>query len=694
MRDPFWSQRTESSGRFATAEDWRWLAGRQHRQRHRHRRHRPARRCRARPIAILCGCVGLMVLVVSLSSLAVVTAYQSYHRDTALAQEGMQSLQTAEIMVKKLAHDPFDAQSATKARQAFATALHDFSQLGADLNQLPGAATAVPKYGVLLSAAQHLVPFAVTVSQAGVIGCNALMLLAAHLANPLDTAARGIMMPDLTVLDQDVAQLQRLLNTAADQIAQLPPADLQADPRIGPAITTFRTALPGLQLVLQNVQTMLSVAPVLLGIGKPASYLLEQLDSTELRPGGGFIGTYGIATVANGRLANIFMTDVDLLDRPFEFAGGTIPFPPAYRWFPLAPTWSLRDSNLDADFPTAARYAEQIYHIEGGNVPLQGVIAITPWFIESALHITGPIYVSEYHETITAQNLIDRIHYHQLRAEEGADYVPAPGGHSSLRKRFTELLFEHFLARVRQVAPTAMPQFVQLLAHSLQTKDIQIYLNADAAEALLQRNHVAATIRAPAGDSLFVVDANIIANKANDFMTYTLHDQVTIDSAGTAVHHTTLTYAWPLSAASSQNDYGVTDLYRDYLRVYVPPGSSLQAQDGWAPQGTSVAFGREVWAGIFTLPYGQTKTIALTWRVPHAATKDATGWHYRYLLQRQAGVTWHLNLQMALPACAGQLSLQPPLHALKREPGGQVGGSLTQFLTTDLNIGVSYSCSR
>ncbi len=139
---------------------------------------------------------------------------------------------------------------------------------------------------------------------------------------------------------------------------------------------------------------MLPALPTLLGIGTPAHFLLEILDSTELRPGGGFIGNYGIATFHGGRLTTAHITDTYLLDKPFESAGHTIPYPPAYSWFAhyLAPSsWSLRDSNLDADFPTAARYGESNYEREGGNVPLQGVIAITPSFIEQVLNITGPI---------------------------------------------------------------------------------------------------------------------------------------------------------------------------------------------------------------------------------------------------------------------------------------------------------------
>jgi hypothetical protein len=468
---------------------------------------------------------------------------------------------------------------------------------------------------------------------------------------------------------------------------QLQPSDLQVDPRLGPALATFRANLTDIQTGLQKIQSFLSIAPTLLGIGQPASFLIEQLDSTEIRPSGGFIGSYGIATFANGQLTNIQMSDTYLLDNAFLDTGQSISYPPAYEWFPLVPSWSLRDSNLDADFPTAAQYAEQLYHTEGGTVSLQGVIAITPWFIKDALKITGPIYLPEYDETITPQNFIDRIHSHQLNEEWQGGDVPSPDGHSSVRKRFTEILFEYFFTRVRQVAPTAMSQFVSLLYTSLHTKDLQIYFNAGAGEDLLQQYQVASTIQAPTGDSLFIVDANINANKSNSFITYTLQDQVAIHASGNAVHHTTLTYSWSDSPESKQNDYGNKSSYIDYIRIYIPPGSTLLTQNGWSPHRTSIAFNRKVLAGTFTIPSGQTGVVSLNWVVNGAATHDANGWHYHYLVQRQPGITWHQNLQVTLPSCTRSAHSSDKLAFNK---GGS--GTLNQDLTTDLNVDVSYNC--
>jgi len=610
-------------------------------------------------------------------------AYKAdYHRYIALAQTGVQHLRTAETLLKGLSKTPLDARIVVQAQHEFAAASTAFVQLDNGLKSLPGISLSVPGYGARLRAALHLLPLAIEVSQVGVVACNTLNLLISRFHDPLNTQAQGLTMANFTIIENTFQQIKTSLNHIIDQVHHLQPADLQADPRFSNLSATFKKDIPPLQTWLALVEKLLPLAPTLLGIGTPANYLVEILDATELRPGGGFIGNYGIVTLSGGRLTSAHITDTYLLDKAFTAAGHSIPYPPAYTWFDLAPaSWSLRDSNLDADFPTAARYAEQDYRLEGGSVPVQGVIAITPALIQRALAITGPISVPEYRETVTTQNLVDRIHYYQLGpGREGSD-TPSPDGRSSVRKHFTSLLAEHFLARVHQLPSSALPKFFHLMLSSLSSKDVQIYLNPNVAEDLLQQDHLDAAIQSPVDDSLFVVDANISPSKANQFITNTMDDQVTIDQKGNALHHTTLSYSW----VTNGEIYG-SSVYRDYLRVYVPPGSILQMQDGWQSY-TSKAFGREVWAGLFTLSYGQIRTITLTWMVPGVAKKDAKGWHYQYVLQRQAGARWTLHLQITLPSCA----------VMKNKWGGLVSNNkqratLGQSFNKDLDVGVDYVC--
>src|SRR5260370_37724852 len=131
--------------------------------------------------------------------------------------------------------------------------------------------------------------------------------------------------------------------------------------------------------------------------------------------------------------------------------------------------------------------------------------------MQGLLNVTGPIDMRpQYNETVTAQNLVERIHCHQLGKDpksgcipEGRDDVKSPDGHSSQRKHFTSYLAEHLMARVRQLtaSPSAFSGLSKLITSSLHAKDIQVYLNASPAESLLQRYHFSSAIQPPPGDN-------------------------------------------------------------------------------------------------------------------------------------------------------------------------------------------------
>jgi hypothetical protein len=632
-------------------------------------------------------------------ALAASAGMSAYHRAT----DGMAHLKEGEKLLQGLASTGYSVTTVQQARSEFAVGQSDFNQVGATLNGVPGSADAVPFAGSKLKAVRNLSSLAGNFSQIGISACDALVILLGAFSNPFGSAGSagkssppqgGLTAADLTTIQSKLTAISALLNDSTAQLNALQPGDLSFDPSIGAQLDKIKTQLPTIQADLQEAQAFLGVAPTILGIGTPTNYLVELLDSTELRPGGGFIGNIGVMTLGNGILSSLHVEDVDLLDRPFQFAGGTIQLPTQYQWFPFAfPNnmgWSVRDSNLDADFPTDARNAQTNYRLEGGTVKTQGVISITPWVIQKALAITGPIYVPEFKETVTPSNLVNLIHLHQLGPGHGSDYVPDPASLSSQRKKFTAFLFDHFMARVKQILSAKRSQFVRLALDAFSTKDVQIFFNNSVAEQILQKHSYASMIEAPTtGDSLLVVDANVIANKANDFISYTMTDKVSIDANGVATHKLTLAYNWPVSAASSANDYGSKYFYRDYVRVYVPPQASLLSQSGWAYNGQSKGFGRLVFAGYLSLWYGGSQTITLSWKTPNAAVKSGSSWTYQELVQHQAGNIWTASMQLSLPSCGKVTGVTAPWKATTNADGATFKGNLT----VDETYTTTYSCA-
>jgi uncharacterized protein DUF4012 len=631
-----------------------------------------------------------LVAVLLCSLVSVPIGLVQYFQASALASSGVRHLRTAVTDLNKLSQNPFDKVATAQAHQELDAGIADFNQLDRTLNQIPGALTAVPGIGSRLVGAKRLIPIAVQGATAGTIVCDALTLLSSKLRNPLDATSQGLSQEDLTTLGKYLDQIQAIFTNVTAQINALTPSDLALDPRLGPGIAQFREQLPKLQQLMQDAKTFLGAAPTILGVGTPSTYLVTVMDSTEIRPGGGFIGNYGTMNISGGRLSDVHITDVDLLDRPFEAAGGFIPKPSQYSFFSLVPAWSFRDANLDSDFPTSAQNSLTNYKKEGGTADVQGVIAITPWLVRDAMKLTGPITVNEYNnEVVTSDTLVNAIHHHQLGANHGNDTIPDPESGSSQRKRFTALLFDDFFKQLKAIAAKDSGPVVKLFINAIRTKDIQFYsTNADA-EKVLVNNHLGSAIEAPkTGDSFFLVDSNQTPNKANYFIAVTRQETITIDADGNAKHDLTLTFNWPKSDEAINNTYGIRTQYVDYIRVFAPPTSQLASQKGWTNTTTGNRFDRIFWGGRFLMNYGTTATVTLSWTVPKVAVNSGNAWTYQYLAQRQAGITWTHDTKIVLPSCA-HIAGTPSGLVVQNPTTLGAKGPLSQ----DTTFEVKYTCS-
>ncbi len=386
----------------------------------------------------------------------------------------------------------------------------------------------------------------------------------------------------------------------------------------------------------------MQVAPDLFGIGKTTTYLAELLDTSERQGAGGFITAYGTLGMQQGQLASLALNDTYLLDTPYQASHST-PLPAADAWFPLTTNWGLRDANLEPDFPTAAKAAEQLYTAEGGGSKVDGVIAFTPTFFENVLTITGPVQIPELNDQIDETNLVDRLHFYQF-ARSAGDTVPAselnaPNG------QFPALLGKYLLEKLRQQTPAATLAILQEVVLGQGTKDVQIYLNNSQAEQSLLKAHKGGAVESPKGDGLLVVDTSISGNKASSNIDQVQQDNVILDNQGNAIHHLVITYHW----TGTDPVYG-SSTYTDFVRVYVPTSSQIQGYSGFTNFATSTAYGRTVYSGTFDLTSRKQVQLTLTYTVPHAVQDQQSQQHYALLVQRQVSDPLsRLTLTLILP---------------------------------------------
>jgi hypothetical protein len=655
----------------------------------------------------------LLVLALGISGAAIEVGLTVSHLRTTL-QAGEQHVSAAEALATQLSASPLDHTLLTNLRHEVAAAEQDFRQAQADLTPLaPGGV--IPGLGTKVADAQALLVMAVALSGGGRTLLDAAMPVLDGIRSPLAPAPTATPTPtphstatptptappapqltvaQLTTLSQAVQTFTGDLATAAAARSRIHDNGASLDQSLPHLLARYDAAVPTLQHLVDDAGALTAAAPVLLGVTHPASYLVEILDETELRGGGGFIGNYGLISVTGGRVVSTSVRDSYLLDDAY-LASHSRAFPPNYSWFRLAPSMGLRDSNLAPDFAYNAQLAERIFSEESGQ-SVVGVVAFTPAFIARLLTITGPVLVPGYNVTVNSQNLVSTIHYYQfLTGDQG---VPSSDGISSVRKHFTAVLGDAVFARVRSLPPSDLHRLLSLASDGLKSKDLQVYLDDAGAEAVLMREHLANTlVSAPPpapgasattptepGDTLAFVDNNIGVNKAYLYVTQAIADDVTLQANGASRHSLTVRYVY-----HPTGDVHGQPTFADEVQVFVPTGSTFAGQSGLnAVDPAGQAYGRAVFGGRISLAPNTSRTVTLSWSVPAAPGVAASATPgYRLLVTRQAGSVCTFAIAIHLPSAAANVQPTAPLAVTSGVASYKTSGPLSG----DLNLLVHWN---
>lgn len=614
---------------------------------------------------------GALILLVLFSLSGTIDAMIRISRARAEASDAVLHVHNIEALAPS-SHDLgklLNPATLQRMEQELLAAQHDFALLHSDLGDpggtffiaahAPGTSSTIHSAAVLADAANEaclagldLVKSALMLTSILKAGVFASSSNTSTIPTPGTPQPPRLDATTLALLQHNIEGALSHLNTAVSyaQSADLSviPASL-LKPKQVDQIHQLLTNWPQIQTQLAEVDIWVKAAPELLGVSAPENFLLELMDRSELRSTGGFIGNYAVMTIKNGQIQPFTLSDVYLLDIPFMTIVPLRP-PSQYPWWPF-PDFGLRDTNISGNFPTAAQAGMTFLNLEGGGT-VQGVIALTPPTIARILKIIGPIYVSDYNQTVTDKNLEQLIHYYQQTlAYDPVTNLPASDQVSSSRKRFTALLARAFMGKLHGLPTSKFVDIVKAMITSLQTKDLEIYLNNKSVEALLAKHHIDSTITQGPGDGVTVIDSNVGFNKGSQFTDVRYTDHISLDAQGTAMHDLTITYNFKATDPSIL--FGV-DRYRTYLRVYTPANAKLISVSGLDFGSNEINAsdepGRQMWGGYVNVRDGQPYSLHFVWSAPNSATADKDGhWHYQLTFQHQAGSNQQLVLTITEP---------------------------------------------
>ena len=354
-------------------------------------------------------------------------------------------------------------------------------------------------------------------------------------------------------------------------------------------------------------------------IGAEKTFLVLFQNNLELRPGGGFIGSFGVVKTAGGKIADIQVFDTGVYDNNIPNAQ----IPPA----PLADilgieSWKMRDSNWSPDFRENAQEAEYFYKLGGGTENIDGVIAVNTDTLNSILSITGPVKIDDYPGEYNDQTAILQLEY---QVEKG---FQQQGIEKVQRKNVMQDLAKILIQKIHNFRFSQQLELAQKFEDHLKKKDIQFYFKNETLENEVMNLGWGGYIKPATGDYLMLVDANLNSLKSDYCIQRRINYAVDL-SGDLPAAELNITY----SHVCRTKDWMTSD-YRDWMRIYAPQGSILENAAGQQGEAkTSEELGKNVFGMLVFVPIGQSQTVSLKYQLPVAVKKNP----YNLMLQKQSG---------------------------------------------------------
>ncbi|MDP2683860.1 MAG: DUF4012 domain-containing protein [bacterium] len=408
-------------------------------------------------------------------------------------------------------------------------------------------------------------------------------------------------------------------------------------------ISPLQEKIPQLQHGIDVAISASQILPWIGGHPDTNTYLFLLENNSEIRPTGGFIGTYGILKVKNGDIQSFTTDNTYNLDEPAKDWVFEDPPWPLTRYNAVH-NWYFRDSNWSPDYPTAAQKAEYFYDLERGpEKNINGVIAVTPTFIQSLLNLTGPITVSGLE--FDSDNLVDTLQYQVDRGflSQGLD--------ESERKEIIGVLSKEILDRVLELPRSKWPDLWKIFNKDIEEKQILIYSKDESIQNFIEKENWGGKIYNPIGDYLAIIDANLASLKTDPYVKRTINYSINRDGNNFIAnleikYNNTAKITWK------------TTRYRTYTRVYVPKGSNLLTSTGAMVDckineegdiSKEEELEKSVFGAFICVEPGEEKTIVFKYILPATLNDEFDNLKYQLMIQKQAGASNHeLNLNINL----------------------------------------------
>lgn len=582
---------------------------------------------------LIAGCVFLVLL-----SILGLISYQPGKRAIQAAQAGKTSFIAAQTSI--------EAQDFSAASESLQQAIDSFREAKKNLNFLAWLRI-VPIAERQYRAASHLLTAGIKIGDAlfDVTEFGRMTIEPFRTGSQLSLAS--LTQNDKREILKKMTEAQPMLAEAADQtiaaeseINKIPGSGLMR--QLNDAVAPIQEKLPLVKNAITEVASLSKTIPLLAGYPTQKTYLFLLENNTELRPTGGFIGTYGILKVKDGEIATFNTDNIYNLDVPAEKFLNVEPPEPMVKYL-KSTNWYLRDSNWSPDFPESAEKALWFYQQERGTEKnFDGAIAVTPTFIESLIELTGDLQVQGI--TFTKENFIDTLQY---QVEQG---YYRQGISESERKEVIGSLAQILLDRILALPQSEWDDLWTTFIKDVERKQILIYLKDPELQSIIDSENWGGSVKPTNGDYLMLIDANMAALKSDPGVKRQISYDVSL-RGDEAIANLRIVYT---------NGGTITwksTRYRSYTRIYVPLGSKIISSNGFmtndrlqngvpADAEVGTELDKTVFSGFIAVEPKESGTLEISYSLPQSVYELIKEKNYSLDIQKQAGTSSHqLNVK-------------------------------------------------
>ncbi|MBT3356090.1 DUF4012 domain-containing protein [bacterium] len=466
------------------------------------------------------------------------------------------------------AKDQLRGQDFLSAKTSFASAVEEFESAQKELDRIGGDMLNV--FSTLpilsrLSSGKNVVDAGNELTKAAKELSSAIEVLS-ELKNPFSFEEEGSesqqsMLDMFKVMQEKLSVAEESLTKAEKDLSLVDIEDLPSEYQ-----DKFRKIKGTLPMVLSMIRTFEQNSEIfleLLGHNGPRKYLLLFQNNQEMRATGGFIGSYGILHISNGKIKKLLIEGIYNPDGQLKY--DVVPPLPIQK---ISASWSTHDSNWFPHFPTTAEKVAMFYEYTGGPT-VDGIITMTPTVLQRMLEITGPIEMEDYNTTVNTENFIEATQY-----EVEVDYDKTENKPkqflADLAPRIITSLFE-----ARDVGDASMT--LEMFSDMLKERHIMLYsMNNDVQSAIAGQGWSGGILKTEK-DYLMVINSNINGFKTDGVIDETITHNSKIAEDGTITN----TVKIKRVHNGGDTDYAWWNkVNSNYMRVYVPKGSKLLSVKG------------------------------------------------------------------------------------------------------------------